>query len=87
MIGCIATAEPNSVDIHLQDQELEDARWFTVAELREMLAEAHVSVGRQSDRLRVPPAMAIATKLISQWLALRHPVPTPNPAPTQPSAL
>lgn len=59
MIGLIGEAE--SSDIKLDDQELEDARWFQADEARAMLAGTHPS-------LRCPPPMAIANHLLESAL-------------------
>lgn len=59
MIGCFGEALND--DIRLDDQELEDCRWFSLAEVRDMLAGVH------ADGLLVPPAGAIAHHLIKAW--------------------
>jgi NAD+ diphosphatase len=43
------------------DGELEDARWFTRAELTDAAAER--------GEVRLPPPLAIARRLIDGWLA------------------
>ncbi len=48
------TAEPLSRDIHLIDQELEDAQWFT----RERIMKGEISL---------PPPLSIAFRLIEHW--------------------
>ncbi len=53
MLGFTATAA--SRDIHLNDGELEDARWFTRKEL-------------QSGFPRLPPRLSIARRLVEDWL-------------------
>jgi NAD+ diphosphatase len=55
------TADPISKDIHLQDDELEDARWFTRDEVRR--------AARKKGRLRLPPQFSVARRLIEDWLA------------------
>ena len=60
MIGCLA--EGLSDEITIDPQEIEDARWFSRAELAEALA------GR-SDVLSLPQPLAIAHHLIRAWLA------------------
>ena len=60
MLGCLA--EGLSDEITIDPQEIEDARWFSRAELTEALA------GR-SDVLTVPQPLAIAHHLIRAWLA------------------
>ena len=55
MLGFSARATTTEID--LRDGELDDARWFSRAELRE---------GRD---VRIPPAVSIAHALITGWLA------------------
>lgn len=58
MIG--AFGEAISHDIHIDD-ELEDCRWFTREEVRQMIA------GEHPEGLRCPPRKAIAYSLVSAW--------------------
>jgi NAD+ diphosphatase len=58
MIGCHAVAETEEIRI---DDELEDCRWYTRADVRSMLDNTH------KQGLRVPPPGAIATHLIRAW--------------------
>ncbi len=58
MIGCLA--EGLSRDIHIDDDELEDCRWFGRADVTAMLAGEHA--------FRLPPPMAIAHHLIHGWV-------------------
>lgn len=60
MIGCFALAQTTAVRI--DEQELEDARWFTRAEVREMFEKRH------PQGLAAPNRMAIAHHLIRYWL-------------------
>ena len=61
MLGCFAEAVTS--DIALDDTELSDARWFTRAQVREMMARA---VG---DPLpHIPGQFSIAAWLIRSWL-------------------
>ncbi len=60
MIGCIAETAVKSITI--DEAELEDAAWFTRAEVRIALAE-----GEGADGLRMPPPMAIAHQLALWW--------------------
>lgn len=55
------TARPTTEDIQLQDDELEDARWFTRREVR--------GAARKLGGLRLPPKFSIARRLIDDWLA------------------
>jgi NAD+ diphosphatase len=61
MIGCLA--EATSRDITIDGQELEDARWFSRAEVREMFAKNH------PEGLTAPNKMAIAHHILKFWLA------------------
>ena len=51
------TAEATSTDIDLRDQELEDARWFT---------RADVTTGA----VLLPPSQSISFRLIEDWYDL-----------------
>ncbi len=59
MIGCIAEAE--SEEIEIDPAELDDAKWFSRDALRAALA------GKRED-LHVPPPFAIAHHLIRAWV-------------------
>jgi NAD+ diphosphatase len=59
MIGCFGEALND--DIKMDDRELEDCRWFSLAEVRDMLAGVH------ADGLLAPPPGAIAHHLIKDW--------------------
>jgi NAD+ diphosphatase len=48
------TAHAATTEIHLRDQELEDARWFTRAEIA-------------SGSPKVPPSISISFRLIENW--------------------
>ncbi len=60
MIGCIAETAAEAITI--DKAELEDARWFTRAEVRAALAAAEGNEG-----LRMPPPMSIAHQLARWW--------------------
>jgi NAD+ diphosphatase len=60
MIGC--HAEALSEEIAVDHAELEDARWFSRAEVESMLLRQH------TDGLTVPPPVAIAHHIIRVWL-------------------
>jgi NAD+ diphosphatase len=60
MIGCHAQAL--SEEIAVDHAELEDARWFSRAEVESMLLRRH------ADGLTVPPPVAIAHHIIRAWL-------------------
>lgn len=65
MIGCHAHAD--SAEIVVDRTELEDARWFTRAEVTEALAAA--GRGGRSEGLNVPPRTAVAHHLLKWWVA------------------
>ncbi len=60
MIGCLA--EATTAELHIDKQELEEARWFSRQQVRRALEPA-----ADDPELRVPPAMAIAHHLIRAW--------------------
>lgn len=71
MIGAIAQALPGGEDITLNDKELDDAKWFTMDEVRtaikvgtSSLDGAASSEYKEGD-LRIPPQQAIANRLMS----------------------
>jgi NAD+ diphosphatase len=61
MIGCLAEALTDAIT--LDEEELEDARWFGRDEVAAMLERRH------PDGLITPPPMAIAHHLLGLWLA------------------
>lgn len=65
MIGCYAEAK--SRDIHRDDQELEDCRWFTREETAAMLAR-NTGVANETGERGSPPKGAIAHQLMRDWL-------------------
>ena len=60
MIGC--HAEALSTEIHCDDAELEDCRWFSRQEVLRMLA------GNHPESITTPISMAIASHLIRAWV-------------------
>jgi NAD+ diphosphatase len=60
MIGCFARA--GTTDIVIDTNELEDARWFTRAEVAAMLAGTH------TDNLSAPKPFAIAHHLLHAYV-------------------
>merc|ERR1711871_1822869 len=61
MIGVMATATSTEISL---SEELEDARWFNISEVRSMLSSTYpLSEGQ----LGVPGQYAIAWHLISGW--------------------
>lgn len=59
MIGMYGQAESDAIVV---DDELDDARWFSRDEVRQMIAGTHV------DGLRMPPRGAIAWRLVEDWV-------------------
>ena len=59
MIGCLA--EATSTEITVDRTELEDARWFSRDDARQMLAGTHPA------GFRSPPPMAIAQGILRAW--------------------
>jgi len=57
-------AEPKTRDIHCNDAELEDARWFTRAELA-----AAAKAPRDEGGFFVPPPFSLAGKMIARFVA------------------
>ncbi|RKF71488.1 putative NADH pyrophosphatase [Golovinomyces cichoracearum] len=75
MIGAISQALPDGETIHLEhDPELEDAKWFSLDELREALKNGDGSPEKQSVTdnreavLKLPPKTAIANRLLTAVL-------------------
>ncbi|XP_064609858.1 NAD-capped RNA hydrolase NUDT12-like isoform X2 [Liolophura sinensis] len=60
MLGCIAQAVTSEVKV--DKDELEDARWFSRAEVVQLLTNQH------PQGLFVPPEQAIAHQLIGSWI-------------------
>jgi NAD+ diphosphatase len=71
MIGAIGQSIPGGETIHLgHDAELEDAKWYTMEEVREALRIGTSGLGddpgpEYKGGLRLPPQTAIAYQLIS----------------------
>lgn len=71
MIGAIAQALPGQDAITLNDKELDDAKWFTIAEVQEALTLGAGALGSPAPEgyveggLRLPPPQAIANQLIT----------------------
>ena len=64
MIGCVAEAE--SPDITLGADELEEARWFSRDEVREMVRRAIEEP--DSPELALPPPLSIAFQMSNWWI-------------------
>jgi NAD+ diphosphatase len=61
MVGCLGFAE--SLELSIEKNEIEDARWFSRAEVAEAMAK-----GRDSTSFLPPPPQAIAHHLLKWWL-------------------
>ena len=64
MIGCHAYADDPAIVV--DKNELEDARWFTRADIAEALAAA--KAGGKGKAVTVPPRTAVAHHLINWWI-------------------
>ncbi|XP_043920165.1 NAD-capped RNA hydrolase NUDT12 [Protopterus annectens] len=62
MIGCLAEAV--STDIHVDQNEIEEARWFTSQQVVDVLVK-----GEQTSFF-VPPRQTIAHQLIKHWIGM-----------------
>lgn len=67
MIGCHAFADDPAITV--DETELEDARWFTRAEVEEAMAA--IERGEAGRALRVPPRTAVAHHLLRWWIEHR----------------
>ncbi|KFH68025.1 hypothetical protein MVEG_06755 [Podila verticillata NRRL 6337] len=81
MIGCHAEAINEDINIALEDQELEDARWFTRQEVLEALKGSRsATFGNPVEPgvLRLPPGTAIAHVILRAWATGEGEVPQPR---------
>lgn len=53
--------------ICVADDELEDAQWFDIEEVRCALSKKHRSTSSVQTHLQVPPRVAIAHQLMRSW--------------------
>ncbi|MCB2078804.1 MAG: NAD(+) diphosphatase [Novosphingobium sp.] len=65
MIGCHAFADDPSITV--DETELEDARWFTRAEVED--AVRAIDNGEAGSAFRAPPRHAVANHLLRWWVA------------------
>ncbi|KAF9926651.1 NADH pyrophosphatase [Linnemannia zychae] len=78
MMGCHAEALNENIDITLEDKELEDAKWFTRAQILEALKSSRGSNwGKPSEdgSLRLSPPTAIAHHILKAWATEEGDVP------------
>ena len=80
MVGCIATADPESPGPDPGQGEIEDARWFPRNDVNEAFLVASGNEESRSSRrktrpprLCIPPKQALAHQLIKVWLQRRKP--------------
>lgn len=70
MIGAVGQAVDGGSDVHLRDEELEDAKWVSIEELKEALRgatsglDAPPGEGYKEGSMRLPPKTAIAHQLM-----------------------
>ncbi|KAJ3607483.1 hypothetical protein NHX12_024534 [Muraenolepis orangiensis] len=69
MVACHATVGPDNAQLEVDHAELEDARWFTLEEIRAALKVRTPprELRDQPPTVWVPPAYAIAHRLIGEW--------------------
>jgi NAD+ diphosphatase len=63
MIGCLAYA--TSTEINIDNQEIEEARWFSLDEV-DLIVK-----GQHPDKITIPSERTIANQLISYWIKNR----------------
>jgi len=66
MLGFIAHAEPDEPAAH---DELEDARWFSAAQVRAGLANDWAKADAEGEGIVLSPPISIARHVIACWLA------------------
>lgn len=66
MIGCYG--EALETDINMDALELEDCRWFSRDEIRAILEGVGPTNDDGSPKFFMPPKMAIASRLVSDWV-------------------
>ncbi|MBN3322189.1 NUD13 protein, partial [Atractosteus spatula] len=70
MVACHATVNPGSTQVSLRGAELEEARWFSVAEVREALSRGGPPRRGEGGNpsFWVPPPFAVANQLLQEWI-------------------
>ncbi|CAL8381379.1 unnamed protein product [Gadus morhua 'NCC'] len=70
MVACHATVSPGNTQVDVDHEELEEARWFTLEEIRAALKlrTPPRNPRDQPPTIWVPPSYAIAHKLIREWV-------------------
>ncbi|KAJ7987615.1 hypothetical protein DPEC_G00328310 [Dallia pectoralis] len=69
MVACHATVNADNTQIRVDTGELEDARWFSLEEVQELLKVKSPPRNNKGEPplLWVPPSYAIANRLIQEW--------------------
>jgi NAD+ diphosphatase len=61
MIGVLAYA--TSTNLNIDTKEIEDARWFSLKEIDQIVKNEH------PEGIFIPPARAIANRLVNYWIS------------------
>ncbi|CAL1580801.1 unnamed protein product [Knipowitschia caucasica] len=77
MIGCFASVSPAHSELCIDHSELEDARWFDLAQIQTGLQSSATKKGLPVVTW-FPPPHAIAHKLIREWVELQTQAPPPH---------
>lgn len=68
LCGAARQSETNCICLYCAaDDELEDAQWFDIEEVRCALSKKHRSTSIVQTNLQVPPRVAIAHQLMRSW--------------------
>uniref|UniRef100_H3AMU0 NAD(+) diphosphatase n=1 Tax=Latimeria chalumnae TaxID=7897 RepID=H3AMU0_LATCH len=70
MIACHATVRQGHTEINVNKFELENARWFSLEEVKEAFQHKRIPPERKDGTVPVwiPPKLAIARQLIEEWV-------------------
>ncbi|EDV26038.1 uncharacterized protein TRIADDRAFT_55743 [Trichoplax adhaerens] len=66
MIGCYVTVD-SSAEININGLELEDAKWFTRQDVKKLIACTPKPIAINGLPVFIPPPVAIAHQLLSDW--------------------
>lgn len=74
MVACHATVNPQHAQVSVDEEELEDARWFSLEEIDAALKVKRPPRNAKGDPITfwVPPKYAIANRLIREWAAYQQ---------------
>ncbi|CAG12155.1 unnamed protein product, partial [Tetraodon nigroviridis] len=67
MLGCHALVSPAHTQLHVDQAELEDARWFSLQDVTSALQVRGLPQRGHAPPLWLPPKQAIANRLITEW--------------------